>query len=305
MPLDALCLTAVAGELRRSLLGGKIDKIYQPAREELLLCIRGRGENVRLLLSANPGHPRAHLTTRNRENPDTPPMFCMLLRKHLLGGRILELKQPPMERLLDFRLETIDELGDRVERRLVLEALGRNSNLILLDGEGRIIDCLRRVDGDMSRQRQVLPGLFYRLPPAPDKLDPMALDGDETRNGHHPGGQLGDLAGRTVTRHEPHHPRARIMGRHRLGRRHRTAVHELVHIPQDSAIAAEQAGDGLVLHRRQILHLVDDQMAHGRSGGESVGAREGQGAQHDGEGVLPFHHALGRRLKQGALARVG
>lgn len=178
MPLDALCLTAVAGELRRSLLGGKIDKIYQPAREELLLCIRGRGENVRLLLSANPGHPRAHLTTRNRENPDTPPMFCMLLRKHLLGGRILELKQPPMERLLDFRLETIDELGDRVERRLVLEALGRNSNLILLDGEGRIIDCLRRVDGDMSRQRQVLPGLFYRLPPAPDKLDPMALDGE-------------------------------------------------------------------------------------------------------------------------------
>ena len=181
MPLDALCLTAVAGELRRSLLGGKIDKIYQPAREELLLCIRGRGENVRLLLSANPGHPRAHLTTRNRENPDTPPMFCMLLRKHLLGGRILELKQPPMERLLDFRLETIDELGDRVERRLVLEALGRNSNLILLDGEGRIIDCLRRVDGDMSRQRQVLPGLFYRLPPAPDKLDPMALDGEGLR----------------------------------------------------------------------------------------------------------------------------
>ena len=181
MPLDALCLTAVAGELRRSLLGGKIDKIYQPAREELLLCIRGRGENVRLLLSANPGHPRAHLTTRNRENPDTPPMFCMLLRKHLLGGRILELKQPPRERLLDFRLETIDELGDRVERRLVLEALGRNSNLILLDGEGRIIDCLRRVDGDMSRQRQVLPGLFYRLPPAPDKLDPMALDGEGLR----------------------------------------------------------------------------------------------------------------------------
>ena len=181
MPLDALCLTAVAGELRRSLLGGKIDKIYQPAREELLLCIRGRGENVRLLLSSNPGHPRAHLTTRNRENPDTPPMFCMLLRKHLLGGRILELKQPPMERLLDFRLETIDELGDRVERRLVLEALGRNSNLILLDGEGRIIDCLRRVDGDMSRQRQVLPGLFYRLPPAPDKLDPMALDGEGLR----------------------------------------------------------------------------------------------------------------------------
>ncbi len=182
MPLDALCLTAVAEELRCAVVGGKIDKIYQPTRDEIVLFLRGQGENLRLLLSANPGHPRAYLTTLNRENPDKPPMFCMLLRKHLLGGRILELNQPPMERILDFKLETIDELGDRVERRLVLEAMGRSANLILLDGEGRIIDCIRRVDGDLSRgQRQVLPGLFYRPPAPPDKLNPFMIEEEQLK----------------------------------------------------------------------------------------------------------------------------
>ena len=95
MPLDALCLTAVAAELRAAVAGGKIDKLYQPTRDEVVLYVRGQGENVRLLLSANPGHPRANLTTLNRENPEQPPMFCMLLRKHLQGARILELNQPP------------------------------------------------------------------------------------------------------------------------------------------------------------------------------------------------------------------
>ena len=182
MPLDALCLTAVAGEVRAAVQGGKIDKIYQPTRDEVVLYIRGPAGNVRLLLSANPGHPRAHLTERNRENPEQPPMFCMLLRKHLQGARILELNQPPLERILDFRLETLDELGDRVERRLVLEAMGRSANLLLLDGEGRIVDCTRRVDGDLTRgQRQLLPGLFYRQPPAVDKLNPFTLSPEELR----------------------------------------------------------------------------------------------------------------------------
>ena len=182
MPLDALCLTAVAGEVRSAVHGGKIDKIYQPTRDEVVLYIRGPAGNVRLLLSANPGHPRAHLTERNRENPEQPPMFCMLLRKHLQGARILELNQPPLERILDFKLETLDELGDRVERRLVLEAMGRSANLILLDGEGRIVDCTRRVDGDIARgQRQLLPGLFYRQPPTVDKLNPFTLEPEELR----------------------------------------------------------------------------------------------------------------------------
>ena len=182
MPLDALCLTAVAGEVRAAVQGGKIDKIYQPTRDEVVLYIRGPAGNVRLLLSANPGHPRAHLTERNRENPEQPPMFCMLLRKHLQGARILELNQPPLERILDFNLETLDELGDRVERRLVLEAMGRSANLLLLDGEGRIVDCTRRVDGDIARgQRQLLPGLFYRQPPTVDKLNPFTLEPEELR----------------------------------------------------------------------------------------------------------------------------
>ena len=180
MPLDAICLSAVAEELRAALVGGRIDKVYQPGRDEVVLAVRGSEGNGKLLLSASPNQPRAQLTTVSRENPGTPPMFCMLLRKHLTGGRILEIVQPPMERLLDFRLEVLDELGDRVERRLILECMGRRANLILLDGEGRIVDCLRRVDGDLaSNQRQVLPGMFYRLPPAPDKLDLLACSEEE------------------------------------------------------------------------------------------------------------------------------
>ena len=176
MPLDALCLSGLVWELKGALEGAKIDKIYQPGRDEIVMALRAPGGNVKLLLSANPSHPRPQLTQLSLENPEKPPMFCMLLRKHLTGARILELSQPPLERVVDIRLEALDELGDRVERRLVLEAMGRRANLILLDGAGRIVDCLRRVDGDMSAQRQVLPGLFYRLPPAQEKRDPTALD---------------------------------------------------------------------------------------------------------------------------------
>ena len=179
MPLDAICLSALVEELRAALLGGKIDTSYQPGRDEVVLHVRGAAGNVKLLLSASPSQPRAQLTELSRENPGTPPMFCMLLRKHLTGGRILDITQPPMERLVDFRLETIDELGDRVERRLVLECMGRRANLILLDADGRIVDSLRRVDGDMSSRRQVLPGMFYRLPPTPDKLNPFTCTEEE------------------------------------------------------------------------------------------------------------------------------
>ena len=157
-------MTALAGELRETLVGGKVDKLYQPARDEAVLHMRAGRDNVRLLLSASPAHPRAQLTKVPRENPETPPMFCMLLRKHFTGARLLDLSQPSMERLLDFRFEALDELGDRVERRLVLECIGRKSNLIMLDGAGRITDCMRRVDGDLSAQRPLMPGLFYQLP---------------------------------------------------------------------------------------------------------------------------------------------
>ena len=139
--------------------------------------------NVKLLLSANQSHPRAQLTALNRENPDAPPMFCMLLRKHLTGGRLLAISQPPMERIVDLRFEATNELGDRVERRLVLEAISRRANLLLLDGEGRILDCIRRVDSGLGsagvQGRTLQPGMFYRLPPAVEKADPAALSHEE------------------------------------------------------------------------------------------------------------------------------
>ena len=182
MPFDAIFMTALAGELRQALTGGKVDKLYQPARDEAVLHMRAGRDNVRLLLSASPAHPRAQLTRVPRENPETPPMFCMLLRKHFAGARLLELSQPSMERLLDFRFETLDELGDRVERRLVLECIGRKSNLIMLDGAGRITDCMRRAEVDLSAKRPVMPGLFYAPPEPTGRLDPAAMAPEELRS---------------------------------------------------------------------------------------------------------------------------
>ena len=174
MALDAICLTAVLEELRKVLEGGRIDKVYQPSRDEIVLAVRGAGANVKLLLSASPNGPRLHLTKEVRENPAQPPMFCMLLRKHLTGARFLRLEQPELERIVLLRLESTDELRDKVLRTLVLEAMGRRANLILLDGEDRIIDCVRRVEGDVSTgQRGVMPGLLYRLPDPRPGLPPL------------------------------------------------------------------------------------------------------------------------------------
>jgi len=167
MALDAICLQAVVEELRPQLTGLRIDKVQQPARDQVILLLRG---NRRLLLNAGASAPRLQLTELPRDNPAEPPMFCMLLRKHLVGARVAEIVQPHLERLVRLELDITDDFGQPGKRTLILEAMGRRSNLILLDGEGRIIDCLRRVDTDMSMQRQVLPGLFYEPPAATDRL---------------------------------------------------------------------------------------------------------------------------------------
>ncbi len=181
MPMDALCLSAVLQETAQAVTGGRIDKIYQPSRDEILLHLRGTEGPSRLLLSANPNWARLQLTQRPRENPAEPPMFCMLLRKYLTGGRVLGLHQPPMERLAELEVEATNEMGDKVRRRLILEAMGRRTNLLLLDGEGRIVDCLRRVDGDLTQARPLLPGMFYQYPPLQaGKADPAAIT-DEVR----------------------------------------------------------------------------------------------------------------------------
>ena len=167
MPLDAVSLRAVVEELRPELLGLRIEKVQQPARDQIILTLRG---SRRLLINAGANAPRIQLTKLQRDNPAEPPMFCMLLRKHLVGAKIAEISQPPLERLVKMELDIIDDFGQPGKRTLVLEAMGRRSNLILLDGEGRIVDCMRRVDAEMSPQRQVLPGLYYELPPATDRL---------------------------------------------------------------------------------------------------------------------------------------
>ena len=167
MALDAVCLQAAVREIAPQVEGLKIEKIQQPARDQVVLLLRG---SRRLLLCASASQPRLNLTEVLRDNPSQPPMFCMLLRKHLAGGRIITLRQEPLERVVTLEIEAMNELGEMGRFSLVLEAMNRHSNLILCGVDGRIIDCMRRVDFEMSQQRQVLPGLYYQLPTPLDKL---------------------------------------------------------------------------------------------------------------------------------------
>ena len=180
MPLDAMVLTALRGELSASLTQARIDRISMPEKDVLVLSVHSRdGGNRRLLISLRPGSARVHFTSRAQENPAQPPMFCMLLRKHLLGGRICGLEQPEGERLLLLRVDSSDEMNFHSEKTLAVELMGKGVNLLLIDAEGRIIDCLRRVDYEDGARRALLPGLFYQLPPAQDKPSFFKTDAEE------------------------------------------------------------------------------------------------------------------------------
>ena len=172
MPLDAICLQGVVGELAPQLTGSRIEKIQQPARDQIILLLRG---SRRLFLNAGANQPRIHLTEQLRDNPSQPPMFCMLLRKHLSGGIIESVRQEPLERVVTLTVLASDEMGERSRFTLVWEGMPRRANLILCDRDGRIIDCLRRVDLEAEQDRQVLPGLFYRLPTRQDKRSPLSV----------------------------------------------------------------------------------------------------------------------------------
>ena len=174
MAFDAFYLSAVLQELR-ALPEPRVEKIHQPARDTVILHLRHREGRCKLLFAMNPTAPRLHLTAANPENPPEPPMFCMLLRKHLSGGRLLDISQPPMERCAIFTLECMDEMGDLVQRKLIAELMGRTCNLYLLSPEGRIIDCLRRIGLDESAKRQALPGLYYQDPEPVTKQNPAEL----------------------------------------------------------------------------------------------------------------------------------
>ena len=173
MAFDAYFLTAVLDEVRSRCIGARVDKIHQPSRDTLILHLRCREGREKLLFAANPTAPRLHLTAASPENPAEPPMFCMLLRKHLLGAKLTEITQPPMERAATFTFDCTDEMGFPVQKRLVAELMGRTCNLYLLSPEGRILDCLRRIGLDESTKRPALPGLIYQEPEPVAKENPL------------------------------------------------------------------------------------------------------------------------------------
>ncbi len=177
MPLDAICLKAVALELDNELSGSRVEKVYQPDRNEIVLQTRGPKGARRLLVSISAGASRVHFIDAARENPAAPPMFCMLLRKHIQGAKIASITQPALERMLTIELDAADEMGVPCRKHLICELMGKHSNVILCGEDNRIIDALRRLDGDLSSKRQIMPGMFYRMPPPQDKHDPFSVSG--------------------------------------------------------------------------------------------------------------------------------
>ncbi len=169
MALDGIYLSLLKKEFE-TLVGSRVDKIHQPTREELVIGLRTREGGKKLLINAGSGSARVHLTTQDIENPKQPPMFCMLMRKHLSSGRLIGIRQDGFERILYFDFESADELGDRVDLTLVVEIMGRCSNIILTGSEGRIIDSIHRVNPDGS-SRPVLPAMTYCQPPRDDRLN--------------------------------------------------------------------------------------------------------------------------------------
>jgi len=176
MAFDAFFLTAVLQELRQKATGARVEKIHQPGRDSVLMLLRCEGGREKLLFVPNPAAPRLHLTAASPENPPEPPMFCMLLRKHLSGARLAEITQPAMERCATFWFDCTDEMGFPVQKRLVAELMGRTCNLYLLGPDGRIIDCLRRIGLDETSKRPALPGLMYQEPEQVTKLHPLEAD---------------------------------------------------------------------------------------------------------------------------------
>ena len=179
MPLDAITLHALTLELKAA-EGARIDRVQQPEKDKILLSLRTREGNRRVLISAAASGARVHFTAESFENPAEPPMFCMLLRKHLIGAHIRKIEQPDWERMLLIRLDTRDEMGDESEKTLAVELIGRSANVILVGADGRIIDCLRRMEYG-GEGRGVLPGMIYRLPPKQEKLHFLNCSAEELR----------------------------------------------------------------------------------------------------------------------------
>lgn len=177
MALDGIVLNSIKNELLSKLIGGRIDKVHQPEKDEIIINIRSNSANYKLLLTSNSSSPRIHLTTLSRKNPEQAPMFCMLLRKHLYGSNIIDIRQQELDRAIEIVFECKDELRTTVKKSLIIEMMGKHSNIIFINYENRIIiDSIKRVSETMSSVRQVYPGIPYVLPPSQSKLNPLDTD---------------------------------------------------------------------------------------------------------------------------------
>ena len=180
MALDGVFLSLIKNELSDSLIGARVDKIHQPSRDSLVITMRTAGQGAKkLMFSSSAGTARVHFTEREPENPQTPPMFCMLLRKKLSSAKLTAIRQDGFERILFFDFEAADDLSDRVVLTLAAEIMGRCSNILLIGPDGRIVDAIKRVSEDMSRVRMILPGMVYSLPPREQRLDPLNFSEDQ------------------------------------------------------------------------------------------------------------------------------
>ena len=175
MALDGTVIAAMAQELRGCIVGGRISKIAQPETDELMLTIKNERKNYRLLISAGASLPLIYLTEENKPAPMTAPNFCMLLRKHLGGGKILSVTQPGLERILRFEIEHLNELGDLCKKNLIVEIMGKHSNIIFCNDNDTIIDSIKHISLQVSSVREVLPGRPYFIPETQNKLDPLTV----------------------------------------------------------------------------------------------------------------------------------
>ena len=164
MAFDGFVIANLVAELNHTICNAKINKIAQPENDELLFTIKGNGAQYRLAMSASASLPFLYLTSENKQSPLTAPNFCMVLRKHIAGGRIVKISQPGMERIIRFEIEHLDEMGDLCTKTLIVELMGKHSNIIFCSQDGRIVDSIKHVSAMMSSVREVLPGRTYVLP---------------------------------------------------------------------------------------------------------------------------------------------
>lgn len=180
MALDGVFLNAIASELSNTAANARVEKVYQPSKDEIVIMLRTRNSEknsrLKLLICANANSPRVHFTQLSLENPASPPMFCMLLRKHLSAGRLVSVKQSGLDRVLALEFEAVNELGDLDKIILYIEIMGRHSNVILVNSAGKVIDSIKRISNEISSVRMILPGVTYMPPPPQDKLNLLTCD---------------------------------------------------------------------------------------------------------------------------------